>query len=114
MHEYSIACEIIRISENSAKEKGALKILNIGLVIGDYSGFIGESIQMYFDEISKGTLCEGAIISMKHIRPKLKCRECHKFFELQHFSFICSECGGMGQPTDIGKEFYVEYIEVDN
>ncbi|MGH4122864.1 MAG: hydrogenase maturation nickel metallochaperone HypA [Clostridium sp.] len=112
MHEYSIACEIIRIAECNARDNGALKVLKIGLVIGDYSGFIGESIQMYFDEISVGSLCEGAIISMKHIHPRLKCRECHKFFETRSFSFICSYCGGIGQPTDIGKEFYVEYIEV--
>jgi len=113
MHEYSVACEIIRIAESCAKERAALKVLNIGLVIGDYSGFIGESIQMYFDEISQGSLCEGAIISIKQIHPKLKCRECHKLFERELFSFICSECGGVGEPTDIGKEFYVEYIEVD-
>lgn len=112
MHEYSIACEIIRIAELNARENGALKILKIGLVIGDYSGFIGESIQMYFDEISLGSLCQGAIISMKHIHPVLKCRGCHKCFEVQPFSFICSDCGGIGQPTGIGSEFYVEYIEI--
>ncbi len=113
MHEYSVACDIIRIAESKARENNALKVLNIGLVIGDYSGFIGDSIQMYFDEISRGTLCEEAIISIKHISPKLKCRECHKLFERQLFSFTCNECGGMGEPTDIGKEFYVEYIEVE-
>ncbi|MBZ9689107.1 hydrogenase maturation nickel metallochaperone HypA [Clostridium estertheticum] len=80
MHEYSITCEIIRIAECNARENGALKILKIGIVIGEYSGFIGESIQMYFDVIS----------------------------------FVCSDCGGMGQPTDIGREFYVEYIEVES
>lgn len=113
MHEYSIACEIIRIAECSAREKGALKVLNIVLVIGDYSGFIGESIQMYFDEISLGSLCQGARISIKNIHPKFKCRKCHKLFEIEPFSFTC-ECGGVGQPTDIGNEFYVEYIEVEN
>ena len=114
MHEYSIACEIIRIAESSAREKGALKVLNIALVIGDYSGFIGESIQMYFDAISLGSICEGAGITMKHIHPKLKCRDCHKLFKIEPFSFTCRECGGVGQPTDIGNEFYVEYIEVEN
>jgi hydrogenase nickel incorporation protein HypA/HybF len=113
MHEYSVACDIIRIAEEYAKESNALKVLNIGLVIGDYSGFIGESIQMYFDEISIGTLCQGATISIKHIHPKLKCRQCYKLFKRQPFSFVCSECGGTGEPTNIGKEFFVEYIEID-
>ena len=112
MHEYSVTCEIIRIAECTARKNGASKILKIGLAIGDYSGFIGESIQMYFDEISLGTLCEGAIISMKYIHPVLKCRECDKLFEAQPFSFICSDCGGVGQPTGVGNEFYVDYIEV--
>ena len=60
MHEYPVTLEIVRIAENTAREKGGL-VKAIHLVVGEDSGFIGESIQMYFDVISEGTLCEGAL-----------------------------------------------------
>ena len=112
MHEYPITCEIIRISESYAKENGALKILKIGLVVGEYSGFVGDSIHMYFHEISIGTMCEDSTIDIRYIKPKLKCTNCGELFERQLFSFNCPKCNGAGGPTEIGKEFYIEYIEI--
>ena len=28
-------------------------------------------------------------------------------------TFDCPKCGGQGEPTDIGKEFYIESIEIE-
>ena len=53
MHEYPITQQIIKIAENHAREAGSQKVTAVNLVVGDYSGFIGESIQMYFDIISE-------------------------------------------------------------
>jgi hydrogenase nickel incorporation protein HypA/HybF len=112
MHEYPITQQIIKIAENCARDNNANKVCKVNLVVGDYSGFIGESIQMYFDAISKGTLCEGAEITVERIKPKLKCDECGELFEKVPFSFVCPECGGAAGPTEIGKEFYIKNIEV--
>lgn len=111
MHEYSIAVDIIRIAEKKAFEAGMKKVMIINLVIGDYCGFLPESIQMYFDEISKNTQCENAELVIKRIEPKLKCSCCGLLFKRKLFSFECPVCGGEGNPTDIGKEFYLESIE---
>ncbi len=114
MHEYPITQQIIKIAEKHAKEAGASRVLKVKLVVGDYSGFIGESIQMYFDVISEGTLCENAVIEIQRVKPKLKCDGCGELFDRVMFSFACPVCGGEGGPTDIGKEFYIETIEVEN
>ena len=112
MHEYPVTQQIIKIAEKHASERGASGIEKIKLVVGDYSGFIGDSIQMYFDIISQGTLCEGAVIEIEHIKPKLKCRGCGALFERAPLSFSCPHCGEDGEPTEIGKEFYIESIEI--
>jgi hydrogenase nickel incorporation protein HypA/HybF len=112
MHEYPITQQIVKIAENSARENQANRVVKVNLVVGDYSGFIGESIQMYFDAISKGTLCEGAEISFERVKPKLKCDACGELFDKVPFSFSCPKCGGSGGPTEIGKEFYIKNIEV--
>lgn len=113
MHEYPLTCEIIRIAEGYGKVNNALKVLKIGLVVGEYSGFVGDSIQMYFDEISIDTLCEGSVIEIKYVKPKLKCSNCGILFERQLLSFYCPNCNGLGRPTEIGKEFYIEFIEIE-
>jgi hydrogenase nickel incorporation protein HypA/HybF len=113
MHEYPITQQIIKIAENHGKEAGAAKVTAIYLVVGDYSGFIGESIQMYFDVISEGTLCEGAKVNIERVKPKLQCSQCGTYFERKPFSFACPACGGEGRPTEIGKEFYIDSIEVE-
>lgn len=113
MHEYPITQQIIKIAETHAKEAGAAKVSAINLVVGDYSGFIGESIQMYFDIISEGTLCDGAKVHIERVKPKLKCSQCGAYFERKAFSFDCPICGGAGGPTEIGKEFYIDSIEVE-
>lgn len=113
MHEYPITQQIIRLAEKHAVEEGASKVTKVELVVGDYSGFIGDSIQMYFDIISEGSLCEGAKIEIKRVKPKLKCADCGEYFERVMFSFKCPSCGGEGGPTEIGKEFYIDNIYVE-
>lgn len=113
MHEYPITLEIIRLAEEAARKRNACHVEKIALVIGDLSGYVGESVHMYFDEISKGTLCEGCLLEIKRIKPKVQCEACGEIFERKPFSFECPKCGGQALPTKIGMEFYIDYIEVN-
>ena len=69
--------------------------------------------RLYFDVIAEGTLCEGAEVEIVHVKPKLKCPSCGCLFEKKMMSFACPQCGTDGEPTDIGKEFYIDSIEVE-
>lgn len=113
MHEYPITLEIIRLAENAARGKNASKVGKIVLVIGDLSGYVGDSVQLYFDEISRGTLCDGAMLEIRRVRSQVQCADCGLLFERKPFSYECPSCGGEAHPTKIGTEFYIEYIEVE-
>ena len=114
MHELPITEQIVRIAEEHCAKAGASRVTKIHLVIGDNSGIVGSSIQMYFDVITEGTCCEGAELDMAHIKPKLRCQRCGCLFERALLSFSCPECGGDGEPTDIGREFFIDTIEVES
>ena len=113
MHEYPITEQIIKIASRHCQEAGAEKVTEINLVVGEYSGYIAESIRMYFDLISKDTDCEGAKINIANVKPKLRCSKCGELFYKELLMFECPLCGGEGNPSEIGKEFYIDSIQVE-
>ena len=114
MHEYPITQSIIEIAERQGREAGAARVTRISLVVGERSGYIPESIRMYFDIIARGTLCEGAALDIKAVKPLLRCPACGAEYERAPYSFACPTCGADGEPTETGKEFYIEEIEVES
>lgn len=114
MHEYPITQQIIRTAEQYASREGAKRIHTITLVVGDYSGYVADSIALYFDIISQGSMCEGAKLVIERIKPMLKCTKCNKLFERQPPGFECPFCGGDGAPCDVGREFYIKSVEISS
>ena len=113
MHEYAITKQIITLCEEYGENNSAKSVTKINLVVGEGSGYIAESIKMYFDIIAKDTICENAEIVIDKIIPMLKCTSCETFFERLPFSFSCTLCGSQGVPTEIGREFYIKSIEIE-
>ncbi len=111
MHEYPATVEIVRLAQNAARSQNAVKVTKIALVIGDQSGYVGDSIHLYFDAVAKDTMCEGCELEIRRVRSMLQCEKCQTMFERMPFSFACPECGGEGHPSDIGNEFFIDYIE---
>lgn len=113
MHEFPITSQIVKIAQKHAEKAQAVRVLKINLVVGDYSGYIGDAIRLYFDILSEGTLCEGAELSIRRVEPMLRCTACGELFKKEPYSFACPKCGGEGGPSEIGKEFYIDSIEVE-
>ena len=112
MHEYGITRQIISICETAAKKHNALKIKKITLLVGEKSGFIGDSIALYFEVLSTGTLSQGAELIIESVKPMLRCAKCKKLFARKPYIFACPFCDGEGEPSEIGREFLVRNIEV--
>lgn len=113
MHEYPITQRIIEIADEYAIKNNGKQVKQINLVVGDYSGYVYSSIELYFDIIAEGSLCVNAKLNIERIEPKLRCTECKELFLRKPFTFTCPICGGEGEPTDIGKEFYIKSIEIE-
>ncbi|MDR3242739.1 MAG: hydrogenase maturation nickel metallochaperone HypA [Clostridiales Family XIII bacterium] len=112
MHELPITEQIIKIAEKHGRKFRASRIESIRLIVGENSGFIGESIRMYFDIVAAGSMCEGARLEIEYVKPKLKCPSCGEFFYRKPLSFACPACGACGEPTEIGREFYIDSVTV--
>lgn len=113
MHEYPITEQIVQIALKHLEKAGGTRVRSIRLVLGENSGIVPESIHMYFDLIAAGTPCQDAGIEIQRVKPKLRCPACDTLFVRRPMSFACPECGADGHPTDIGKEFYIDSIEIE-
>lgn len=115
MHEYGIVRRIISVVSDSAIKANATRVEEISLVVGELSGYIGESMQMYFNLCARDTVCEGAELKIEFIPAKFRCTECGKEFRRDRsLSFSCPLCGKDGEPTATGKEFYIKSSRVIN
>ena len=113
MHEYALTKRIVDIAVREAEKQNARRVLSVRLVVGETSGIIAESVQMYFDVIAEGSSAEGAELVITSVKPEMHCEACNKNFIRPRFSFNCPDCGALGAPSEIGKEFYIESVELE-
>lgn len=113
MHEYAVTQSMISMAVEEANKAQASRILEIRLVIGDLSTIIDDSVQMYFDIMSEGTIAEGAKLIFNRVKAEFKCKECGEVFIKPDKGFDCPGCGGLGTPTGKGREFYIESLEIE-
>lgn len=112
MHELPLVQSIIGKATEHARLHGGCSVKSISLVVGDGTGYVPDSIQLYFDIAAAGTMCEGAALLVRRVKPRMRCSACGKDFERRPFTFDCPDCGGEGSPTDVGRELYIEDIEI--
>lgn len=70
MHELPITQSIINISCEEAVKHNVKKVRKIKIKVGELTGLVPQSIQYYFDIISKGTIIEGAVLDVEKYRLK--------------------------------------------
>jgi hydrogenase nickel incorporation protein HypA/HybF len=114
MHELSVTQSILDIVARHGQQAGARRVKAVNLVIGDLTGFIDDSIQFYFDFLSKDTLAEGAQLEFLRIAPQVRCRQCGaEFAPPDSRLWACPDCEALGGDVIAGKEFYVASIEIE-
>lgn len=112
MHELAVTESLLAIVIQSAEENQAQKVTDITLSIGALSSIIDESVQFYWDHISKGTIAEEATLHFNRIRASLRCLDCETEFTLEDELTPCPNCQGINLNIIAGEEFQVDYIEI--
>lgn len=105
--------KILNIVIREAEAHQAKKIKKIGILLGDLSGVVSDSMEMYFELISKGTMAEGAVLEFTREKARLYCNQCQTEYIKEPGDFLCPVCGSLGRFTDVGRECTVQNIEVE-
>lgn len=112
MHELSITESILELVLASAKENQATTVTDVTLSIGALSSVIDDSVQFYWNHISKGTIAEEAKLHFNRIPGTLLCLDCNTEFILEDELVPCPNCGSINLNIIAGEEFQVDFIEI--
>jgi hydrogenase nickel incorporation protein HypA/HybF len=112
MHEMAVTQSILDIAIKHARQAGASNIKQIHLVIGELSGVVDDSVQFYFDFLSKETIAEGAELFFDRRPAVYRCRECGTTYRPDGFDWVCPACDALTFEVISGREFRIESIEV--
>lgn len=113
MHELTVTESVLNLACKHANQAKADKVTDIYLVIGRLSSIIDESVQFYWDIISKNTVCENATLHFERIPAKLLCLDCKHEYCLEEELTPCPNCNSPRINVLSGDEFHLESIEIE-
>ena len=112
MHELPVTESILKMVLESAQKNQAKSVTDITLTIGSLSSIVDDSVQFYWDFVSKGTICENAKLHFNRVVATLKCLDCGTTYSLIEELTPCPSCGSINIIILSGEEFQVDHIEI--
>ena len=113
MHELSITQNILEIALRYAEQADAERITRLNIVVGELSSIVDDSVQFYWDIVSKDTIAEGAELHFERVEGTLRCLTCGHTFPLNRESFTCPACGGKEVVAAGGDDLRLDSIEIE-
>jgi len=113
MHELAVTESVLKIALQHAEKANAKRVTDLHIVMGELASMVDDSIQFYFDFLSRDTLAENATLRFRREPAIVGCWDCGgKFEACAPLSPVCPQCGGTKLQVTGGREFRVESIEV--
>lgn len=118
MHEAAIAKGILDavLAAVASAAAGERRITRVNVAAGALAGIVGESLDVFWCELCRGTVADGAVLSLKVLPAMLVCRRCGDRREHRPGMTVELECAACGGPNRLegGRELYVESMEVED
>ena len=112
MHEVRLMQDTLILAQQRAKAAQAERIHCLRMRVGALSGVVPESLEFAFEILAKGTMAEGATLSVERVPIVCFCPTCDREFPAAD---LYCECPGCHQPSvDVrqGRELELAFLEV--
>ncbi|MEW6568390.1 MAG: hydrogenase maturation nickel metallochaperone HypA [Chloroflexota bacterium] len=113
MHELAITEDLLSLAIRHGLAAGATRVTDLYLVIGELSTVVGESVQFYWDVVSRGTICEGACLHFERVPAELTCSECGERYRIPQEVVPCPRCGSAQVRVSAGDDFRLESLGIE-
>lgn len=108
MHELAVTQNILDIALRHAQGR---PILGVNLVIGELSSIVDDSVQFYWEFITKNTLAAGSRLRFRRITAQMTCQKCGHTFHPRE-ALACPVCDSIQVAVTAGDEFMLEAIDI--
>ena len=113
MHELALTQSIIDIVDSEAEKQGFERVIEIKLIVGEYSGIVPECLLEFFPIAAKGSPAENAELSVEMLPASFRCTDCGYEGAVERREACCPICGSTAIKMTAGREFYVERLKVE-
>lgn len=113
MHEMSLAERVVQIIEEQARQQAFRRVREMRLEIGRLAGVEVEALRFALEVVSRGTLADGARITIIDTAGEGWCLECSAAVPLAARFDPCPHCGGYGVQPTAGTEMRVKELDVE-
>jgi len=114
MHELSLAENINKTIKGMSERSGWTRVRRIILKVGYMRQVDPELLSFAFDVVSKGTVSEGAELSVLALPVVFLCQTCGSESNTEKTVFLCPNCGGANVELRSGMELTIESMEVES
>jgi hydrogenase nickel incorporation protein HypA/HybF len=110
MHELSISSAVV---DTVVEHAAGRRVTAVTMTVGAFRQVVPDSLEFYFEIVSRGTVCEGARLEQVLVPLRLGCSGCGEEWEPEAPAFRCPSCGGADVEVRQGDELEVESIQVE-
>lgn len=109
MHELSITSNIVELVAEAAANR---RVRRVTIEVGQLSGVMIDALVFCFDEVTKGTVVEGATLEIREIEGRSRCLDCGAVFASKVFYIPCP-CGSLALERLQGEELNIKSMELE-
>jgi len=114
VHELGIAQALVeQIEEVRAAHEGRA-VVSAGLRIGSWRLVVKDSLEFYYDVLTRGTALEGSRLQIEMVEATSRCSRCGEVFTAEAPLLVCPACGGPGGELLTGQELNLVSVELSD
>jgi hydrogenase nickel incorporation protein HypA/HybF len=114
MNEAGLILSLIRRVERASRTAGAVRVSAVRLKVGECAGVETRRLYTTFERLSRGTVVQGAMLTIERVRLESRCDACGSRFPVVRYRFECPNCGSRRTRVVAGEEFVLESVTVVN
>lgn len=111
MHELQIVQDLFIKVKKITKKNKLKKIKTINIILGEFTGFVDESIDFYWQIITQNTILKNSKIKIKRQKGKLKCLKCGHILDYNQKVDLCPKCKSFKLKTIKGDKLELKSID---
>jgi hydrogenase nickel incorporation protein HypA/HybF len=113
MHEVGIASSILECVAEKAKRHLDVKVLAVGVRIGELSNVDKDALKFAFEALTLGTPLEHLKLEVEWCPRRQKCLACAEEFFVHDLELACPKCGANHSTCIGGTELDIAYLELE-